>query len=525
MTCQAMNFRSAQCAKLQFMFGMYAWATGTSKQMIEVLGSSGLSVSHPTIMKTVEIVADQSVANASVLSSESHVASYDNLDVAGSEHVEQRKDAVSKVRPGCFYLMYVPHGVADRSHMFLAPIVENLCKAIPLHITDVSQTRIQAESYFHQSIITIIHVLARHSTAFKDLDLLPDLKYKPHCKLPPNLKTVFYALRTTTIEEKSVQGNLDNQDNFYIEQMRRDAMDPELSKYAIPSYNDQLTNSRIRSCIAVRQGDLNFWLRRSVFALGIALFHMLMNLIWGIRIKHYGSRDAPGSLAYFFTLMDKKRLAGDKPDFYALSAALLQILDGILLAGWIQECGHPSLEHFAKSKPEPALLKEIASRILLRYCTAKLDPRVEAPIHLSKPAPRNRVDLATPSDPTLTTSKPKSKAKKSLSEPGPDDPCHRNIRLLARDLLVVAEVTAAIPAGDFGHIKDLLPILAEMFSSIGSHKYAIEIITLLHNLKHGIPDVPFRGIVPTWNCCNALRSWFHEISEVHASSKTLKPRL
>ncbi|KAE9391526.1 hypothetical protein BT96DRAFT_784627, partial [Gymnopus androsaceus JB14] len=84
---------------------------------------------------------------------------------------------------------------------------------------------------------------------------------------------------------------------------------------------------------------------------------------------HYGSHDIPGSLAYFFALLDKKWLAGKKPDYHALSTALLQILEGALLAAWKKECGHPSLDIFAALNPQPTKLKEIAVQIIHKYCT------------------------------------------------------------------------------------------------------------------------------------------------------------
>lgn len=68
---------------------MYSWSTGASRQMVETLGSVGLSVSHPTIMKTIGVVADQSVAFARTLSFLSHIMTWDNIDMAGSEHAEQ----------------------------------------------------------------------------------------------------------------------------------------------------------------------------------------------------------------------------------------------------------------------------------------------------------------------------------------------------------------------------------------------------------------------------------------------------
>ncbi|KAF9067631.1 hypothetical protein BDP27DRAFT_1422650 [Rhodocollybia butyracea] len=158
------------------------------------------------------------------------------------------------------------------------------------------------------------------------------------------------------MKEKSTQGNLLNQDDFYIMQMKRDPLDPELSKYAIVMIDDQLTNAQIQGCVVSRRGDLNPWLQCEVFAIGLTLFHKVMNYIWALGIKHYGSAHIPGSLAYFFQIMDKKHLANNKPNFHALSSTLFQILDGILISGWIRECRYSSLEKFAESQPGPEKL-------------------------------------------------------------------------------------------------------------------------------------------------------------------------
>ncbi|KAF9064352.1 hypothetical protein BDP27DRAFT_1425924 [Rhodocollybia butyracea] len=132
MTCQAMNFRSLQCSQLQYLLGMYASSTGTSVRTIQVLDAAGLSFSHPTILKTIDTIADQVVNLARELTFEPHNFTYDNIDMSGSIHVEQTKDAVAKVRSGCFCLIYCTVGVKDRKHMLLAPILQNLQKAIPL---------------------------------------------------------------------------------------------------------------------------------------------------------------------------------------------------------------------------------------------------------------------------------------------------------------------------------------------------------------------------------------------------------
>jgi hypothetical protein len=45
------------------------------------------------------------------------------------------------------------------------------------------------------------------------------------------------------------------------------------------------------------------------------------------------------------------RVGGDRPDYHTLLAALTQILDGLILNVWRDECGYPSLEAFEKSNP------------------------------------------------------------------------------------------------------------------------------------------------------------------------------
>ncbi|KAF9058399.1 hypothetical protein BDP27DRAFT_1241315 [Rhodocollybia butyracea] len=411
-----MNIRSLQCSQLQYLFGLYAWVTGTSKQTIEVLDAAGLSVSYPTIINTIGTMADDSIALASKLTYKPHILTYDNMDISSSQHVKQRPDTVSKVQSGCFCLIYGCHGVKDRRHMLLAPILENLRKVIPLKVRDIRPTRPQFLAYHHQTVINIIHVLGCNSKQFKFVISHPDIQHLSCRPLPGNLKTIFAALCATTIEEKTINGNLLNQENFYIEQM----------------------------------GYINSWTRHKVFTLGIAPLHACMNLAWGLQAKHYGSATTPGSLVYFFTLMEKKRLAGEKPDCHALTSALLQILDGILISCWKKECGYASLDEFADSHPGQAELKTIATTILNKYCTAFPETHNE--------------DSQSIHPPATTDSIP----------PVPN-------------LLVLIELMTTVSQGDFGRIKDLLPDLAAMFRSIGSNKYAVECIGLMYNLRYVWP--------------------------------------
>ena len=63
------------------------------------------------------------------------------------------------------------------------------------------------------------------------------------------------------------------------------------------------------------------------------------------------------------------------------------------------------------------------------------------------------------------------------------DNAHRNVRLLIRNLLYVAELIRAVSDGDWGRIEDILGQLTMMFRGAGSNNYSTELLHFIHNLK------------------------------------------
>ncbi|EPQ52821.1 hypothetical protein GLOTRDRAFT_46819, partial [Gloeophyllum trabeum ATCC 11539] len=258
-------------------------------------------------------------------------------------------------------------------------------------------------------------------------------------------QTKYFPLRTTTVEENTIDGN-----NKFIEVTYFDQLgftSEELCEFAIPTINDQATNSRIRSAKALRRGDVNAFTRLEPFQVAPGLFHLQMNLIWALLHVHRGSLNDEGSLSFFFTLLERTRLNGEHPDFYTLHSTLMQILDGLILSAWELECGYGSLAEFAASAPSKEKLREIAVRILKK--------------HGDVPA------LAKPDDNTI----PETDTKRC------------NVQLLFRDLSLVAVLDNAISEGDWGRIEDMLGTLAAMFRGAGPNKYSTEILYLIHNLQ------------------------------------------
>jgi hypothetical protein len=157
--------------------------------------------------------------------------------------------------------------------------------------------------------------------------------------------------------------------------------------------------------------------------------------------------------------LDKAQLGSPHPDYHTLLAALMQILNGIILNAWRAECGHPSLAAFLESNPTPQQLLDMAHKILLKHTV----PMQE--IH----PPDNDTEGVMPVD--------------FQSPPNPDeDIARQNILLLTHNLLYVIELIRAISNGDWGRIEDILGNLAMMFRGAGSNNYCAEILHFIHNL-------------------------------------------
>ncbi|KDR79155.1 hypothetical protein GALMADRAFT_93006 [Galerina marginata CBS 339.88] len=460
--------RSQNSCRVQIGLGLMASSTGASRNLMNVLQRCGLTTSPSSITTTISALAGFSIQQAAKISREPHAMTYDNMNMSSSIFVEQRPDAMSKVQSGSFTVLYKLPRRARLEHMRLAPMMENLKKAKPLKMSNLRASVEGSASYFSQSTVNISKIFLKSFPQLSDLGSDPLFQNKPRHQLPPGEKTRFYPVCTSTIEEASITGNLHVHDNVYVEQLKRDPK--ELNDYAIPCLNDQLTNSRIRSAQALRAKDITAWERREVFMLAFGTFHLLMNLIWALLDVHRGTISEHGSLAYYFNILEKVRLASEKPDFHTLLTALTQILEGLILNAWHEECGQPSLSDFAESNPKPEDIILIAQRIIKKYATPSSDIPKSDPPKNAKKSKKSKTSTDTDSE-------------DEAEPPSPVDAVYENTILLTRDLLYVIELTDAIASGDFGRIEDILPDIACIFRGAGSNNYSTEILHLIFNIK------------------------------------------
>jgi len=436
-----------------------------------------LSVAYTSVLNAVSSLATQCVDLAVNVGSGIHVFCYDNVNISTSIVVEQRgASSPAKVTSGTFAILYkVRNG--NPQHMKLAPIIERFKRVKGLTYNhDLELTVIQRTSFHFQLVTVVVRVLTKYVKGFESFSKDRALQHIPRRAIPKGYVTEQFPLRATTIEEATVRGNLLFHDDIYVTQLRRSI--EELSEYAIPSINDQLTNSRIRSGQSLRSRDSTAWERREVFQLGFGLFHLCLNLVWALLHVHRGALGDPGSLTRFFTLLDKTRLGSDHPDYHTLLAALTQIFDGLILNAWRQECGHKTFAGFATSQPSPKHLREIASTIILKHATP-----LEQVEKTTDPG-----DLSGDETTQAVRTRHKPPVPSVVIIPAKADPdkdrVHQNIRLLTRDLLYLSETIRAISDGDIGRIEDFLPELAKMFRGAGSNNYCAEILHFILNLKY-----------------------------------------
>jgi hypothetical protein len=293
---------SRNSAKVQIGLRLQAWACGTSRQMINVLHQTCLTVLYPSIANMVQALADCSIERARAVSLHPHALAYDNANVSSSIFVEQGPNTMSKVQSGTFAVIYELLN-ACAEDMDIKPLIENLCRSSPLVIADLQMKPEAGQFYISQTAVTLVQILMKYVKGFDAQQTSELLKHPLQRSLPVRHKTVFHPLRVSTIKEASVDRNLLVHNDVYIVQLKHSPDD--LDKLAIPMLNDQLTNAQIWGGQNICQKDVSSWEQCKIFQLGFGCFHLVMNLLWSVLKTHWGTLNQTGSLTHLFAILEK----------------------------------------------------------------------------------------------------------------------------------------------------------------------------------------------------------------------------
>ncbi|KAF8158783.1 hypothetical protein K438DRAFT_1620273 [Mycena galopus ATCC 62051] len=314
------------------------WASGCSREAIEILANIGLSKGFDTTQKLIRSIGNYCIADARVLARgpDGYLYNYDNVNLSTSIFVEQCSSSPAKVQSGTYTIIYRLRN-PNPCALNLSIILQRAQNATDLNFNrDLCPSFEQSRSSHHQFCSYLIRVLCRYENTFQSRRDDVELTSPPRRCLPAGYKTVQLPLKICTKEESSIKGNL-------------------------ASLN--------RGAKAIRMFDVNPFLRCQNFQLGIGLFHLCLNFAWALLNVHRGHVNHHGTLAHMFAILEKVRLGGQKPDYHSLVTALMQILDGLVLDAWRIECGYHSLAKYAESKPSAASLRAKAATILYNHAT------------------------------------------------------------------------------------------------------------------------------------------------------------
>ncbi|RDB22299.1 hypothetical protein Hypma_010669 [Hypsizygus marmoreus] len=439
---QLSNMRSQNNNFFAIPTGFFFYSCGMSRKAIDMLSRIGLCPSYQTIHKSHLILADGQVRNAQLVARGPHMSSWDNIHVSYSTHVEQRPLGPPKVLTGTASLIYCLRA-ATMEALQLKPILARraTCDMITFK-EDLRVKMSHARDINQHFAIDVVAILTNNQAGFDYLDDAPELVHRSYFPYPAGYKTRECVLRTSTIDEGSVDGTIKVHENIFIDQLQFGEYD--LDNQAIPSFNDQKTNALIRAAQLLRAQDLSSLLRLNNYQLGVGWFHAQLNLIWSILRIHRGTASDIGSLQYYISLLGKVRLGTEHPDYETLVSLARQVLHGHMLHYWEVETGM-SLAKFAVTKPTATRLLEIANTILEKYASS---------------ASALRFTAETPSDKMFA-----------------------NTVLLNRDLLIFFELDFSISSGDFGRVEILLTTLTMMFTGAGCKNYSSEMLHFIQNLK------------------------------------------
>ncbi|KAG6905097.1 hypothetical protein DXG01_004886 [Tephrocybe rancida] len=479
--------RSFNSCKAQIAMGLVALATGTSREMFNILHASGVSMSYTSISSIVDALTARSISVARGLAASQPVSiAYDNINITTSIFVEQVPGSMNKVQSGTFSMLYRLYN-ASRDDMLAAPIIQWFQNAKGLTMADVQASSVSREAYQSQTIINVSRRLFTYIDAFGEYQKRPEFQHIPQRTLPDGHKTEYFPLWATTIEEASIEGNILNHDDILRVQLQQSNSD--LNTYMIPAINDQLTNARTRGAQALRRKDLT-----------------------------PGSLDQLGSLAHLFSVMEKVWLGAEHPDFHALLSALTQILDGLLLNAWQRECGQPDLDSYAKSNPLSLDILKLAQTIIWKYATPKedLEQSEKPPATAAPSVPQETKQHSDDGESEESDEESSMSAPPQLSENTPDA-VHENVVQLTRDLLVVTELVNAVSVGDFGRIEDLLPDLAYNMlvnvSGLPGHWMGID-LNIEHLIRYLKALFAAKGVYTNWDHLGNLSATIVQLHEI-----------
>jgi hypothetical protein len=322
--------RNVRCNLLQQTMGIYLYQEGCPRKVIEVMAHAGLSVSYTTILESLRRLSSDSLSRARYAAFRLQwMLLYDNINIRFQKY-DQRINNSDTFESGTTATIVIGD---DPGPMGRPEDYYHKLRFADLIPGETSNRFLKEARRYH-----LIDVLVRHhKDSFQ------------HCSEPKLVidllkvtKSETYPLPAMHIDQSTIEGN-----KQIIEHIRKELeLDP--NGFSIDRKHfiagDQFTISRVRSAMAILEGDDTVFDELKWAVPVIQLFHLQMMFASTILTTHYGSDDTGGSLAQIASLLKRKRVGVKNHNFHAVDELIRHTLDGMILRIWQLEFGNENLD-------------------------------------------------------------------------------------------------------------------------------------------------------------------------------------
>ncbi|KAH9852593.1 hypothetical protein C2E23DRAFT_868457 [Lenzites betulinus] len=453
--------RSHESCLLTIIWSIYLKACGLSARSFDALHSLGLTMSHKWAAEAfAKISKQESATTQKLIQDRSYFGSHDNLNFPKrvfSQRIHNMNHFISASAATIYILpkaAFLPPDIARKTKEQRRLTSSEVFPLNSIYKADTALDRLKAQ-YRYRTLAFLLESPAFERYAHRDSPLLAPPPPTDLLPCGPEYITEQRILETVEVDESSYDGTDKLCNDIWLKQMGlgSDAAKKKLGEESVVVWaGDQLTVDRIRGLARYRYDDPNSFARMEWLEPVFGWFHALMAFANSLHAQYLGTSVGVG-LRRAFEILGRKGLmkAETKGVFWHhLDEALWHVGEACFLQLWETVGGVDEVAQLTARGPEELI--------------ALLDKIYDD--HL---APEAQEDM---------DSIPQEK----------QDEVKRQISMFSADLLGYFTLCDAMRTGDVGQMEDLLPTMLFRFAGGGNHKYAVEVLELLHKLRREWPD-------------------------------------
>ncbi|KAH9915138.1 uncharacterized protein B0H18DRAFT_1042454 [Fomitopsis serialis] len=419
---------------------------------------------------------------------------------------------------------------ADPEDMLTSDYISSFAHASPLTLRDILLTPTENTAFTELMQHTVLSIVLNYGgpafARFKSAADSSAVKTAVDSKIPVHTTEVF-PLPTMEIDESTIVGNAEVTRSMFSA-VGLDMASDSFTRTVKLIAGDQLSIARIRSLTRNRAGHDSFANSYLWAVVMPGIFHYKMAATHGFMELHYGRNTSPGnpgSLAFHNNLLDRKPIVlTSLPSFRESRDLIFVSLYARVLRCLELVSGSEDLDEYAQNTTLEQL-RDHCAEIVRRFTDGKYVDQLrtartaEMREHVGRTPlaaegqssniePNGEPDVCHTSSSFATTPATANTSAASMitdadrpdnEEPHPPQPTQgdmvlENAILFLRDALIMRLLTDAVKCGDSGRLVLVLKVLALYYRGCGRNKYALEVLFLVHNLKHVWPE-PLRKII------------------------------